>query len=263
MIHSIRFSKQAQQSHRQMALFFKPVQPVFALVILGVVLCASLIATPKAHAFFSDDEARKQVNNLNEQVKAAQKNLIEIHAENDVLKQENSKLRGQVEALEKNVDELQENLKNYYQELNERLKKFEPQNLEVEGVKGTAQAGEKQAYDDALKAFKDGNLAKADKEFLAFTKKYPSSPYWPLAEYWLANAKYGNKDYAGSISAVQSLMKRYPDHQRVPDAMITMASSQLESGQKAAGKKTLESVKSRFGGSKAAKTATEMLSTMK
>jgi tol-pal system protein YbgF len=228
-----------------------------------MMLVFSVLGSPSAQAFFSDDEARKQVNNLNEQVKAAQKNLIEIHSENDVLKQENSKLRGQVEGLEKNVEELQENLKNYYQELNERLKKFEPQNLEVEGVKGTAQAGEKQAYDDALKSFKDGDLKKADKEFSAFSKKYPSSPYWPLSEYWLANTKYGNKDYAGSISSVQSLMKRYPDHQRIPDAMITMANSQLESGQKAAGKKTLESVKSRFGGSKAAKTATEMLSTLK
>lgn len=232
----------------------------FAIIAI-VGLCA--LSSPSAHAFFSDDEARKQVNALNEKVKAAQKSLIDFQAENEQIKQENAKLRGQNEALEKNVEELTENLKNYYQELNERLKRLEPQNLEIEGIKGTAQPGEKQAYDDALKSFKDGNLTKADREFTAFAKKYPSSPYWPLAQYWMANSKYANKDYAGSIQAVNALIKRYPDHPRVPEAMITMANSQIESGQKAAGKKTLESIQSRFSGSKAAKTASEILATLK
>jgi len=232
-------------------------------LVIGTFVVFGALTSASAMAFFSDDEARKQVNALNERVKAAQKSVIDLQAELEGVKQENAKLRGQNEALEKNVEELQENLKNYYQELNERLKRLEPQNLEIEGIKGTAQPGEKQAYEDALKAFKEGNLTKADRDFTAFTKKYPSSPYWPLAQYWVANSKYGNKEYAGSIQAVNTLIKRYPDHPRVPEAMITMANSQLESGQKAAGKKTLETIQSKYSGSKAAKTATEILSTLK
>ena len=229
--------------------------------LLAVVF--SIHATPVNAAFFEDEEARLQINNLNEKVKAAQKGLIELHGENETLKSENAKLRGEIETLEKNLEETNNNLRSYYQEINSRLQKFEPQNLEIEGVRGTAQAGERNAYDSALKAFQDGNLSKADTEFSAFSRKYPSSPYWPLAQYWLANSKYANKDYTGSINAAQALIKRYPDHPRVPEAMLTIANCQLETSQKAAAKKTLEAVISRYGDSKSAKAAKEMLASIK
>jgi tol-pal system protein YbgF len=222
------------------------------------------MAIPMAQAaFFEDEEARIQINNLNEKIKTAQKALIELNGQNDSLKSENAKLRGEIETLERNLEETNNNLRSYYQEINTRLQKFEPQNLEIEGVKGTAQAGERNAYDSALKSFQDGNLAKADTEFSAFSRKYPSSPYWPLSQYWLANSKYANKDYTGAINAAQALIKRYPDHPRVPEAMLTIANCQLETNQKAAAKKTLESVVSRFGDSKSAKAAKEMLASIK
>ena len=229
--------------------------------LLAVVF--SICAIPAQAAFFEDEEARLQINNLNEKVKSAQKGLIELHSENDALKSENAKLRGEIETLEKNLEETNNNLRSYYQEINSRLQKFEPQNLEIEGVRGTAQAGERNAYDSALKSFQDGNLTKADAEFSAFSRKYPGSPYWPLSQYWLANSKYANKDYTGSINAAQALIKRYPDHPRVPEAMLTIANCQLETSQKAAAKKTLEAVISRFGDSKSAKAAKEMLSSIK
>ena len=233
--------------------------------MLAVVFSISMsMYMPSAQAaFFEDEEARIQINNLNEKIKSAQKAFIELNGQYDLLKTENAKLRGEIETLEKNLEETNNNLRSYYQEINTRLQKFEPQNLEIEGIKGTAQAGERNAYDSALKAFQDGNLTKADTEFSAFSRKYPSSPYWPLSQYWLANSKYANKDYTGSINAAQALIKRYPDHPRVPEAMLTIANCQLETNQKAAAKKTLEAVVSRYGDSKSAKVAKEMLASIK
>lgn len=223
-----------------------------------------VLAAPVANAaLFEDGEARIQINNLNEKIKSAQSSLIELNSQNELLKNENSALRGRIEQLEKNAEETTANLRATYQEINDRLKKFEPQELEIEGIKGFVQSGEKEAYDSALKLFQAGNLTKAETELSEFSRKYPNSPFWPLSQYWLANTKYANKDYSGAIAAAQSLIKRYPDHSRAPDSLITIASCQIESHQKSAAKKTLETILSKFSDSKSAKTAKEMLGSLK
>lgn len=217
-----------------------------------------------AHAaLFEDTDARRQIVSMSEQLKNNQKAIVDLSMSNDQLKQENQSLRGKVEELEKSNAELSESLKSYYSELNERLKKFEPQNIQVEGLSGTAQPGEKDAYDRALKDFQNGDLAKANKSLNDFVMKYPSSPYWPLAKYWLANTQYALKDYKSGIVSAQSLIKRYPDHPRVPDALVTIANCQIESGQKADAKKVLNDVVKKYPDSRAAATASSTLSSLK
>jgi len=165
--------------------------------------------------------------------------------------------------LEKQVEELTAQQKTFYQDLNERMRKFEPQEIEIEGVQGKVQPGEKEAYDAALKAFQDGNLKKADAGFQAFVKKYPNSPYWPLAQFWLGNSEYAQKDYKSAIATLQSMVKRYPLHGRVPDALLTLANSQIEAGQKPAGKKTLENLIAKHPDAEAADLAKQALKRLK
>ena len=214
-------------------------------------------------ALFEDGDARKQINILSESLKTNQKAVLELSISNDKLTRENQELRGQIEELKKNHEELTESLKSYYTELNSRLQKFEPQNVEVEGVQGTAQPGEKDAYDLALKDFQNGDLSKANKSLSEFISKYPSSPYWPLAKYWLANTQYAQKDYKAGISTAQSLIKRYPEHKRVPDTLFTIANCQIESGQKSDARKTLESIIKNYPNTKAAENAAAALTKLK
>jgi tetratricopeptide (TPR) repeat protein len=214
-------------------------------------------------ALFEDGDARKQINILSESLKTNQKAVLELSISNDKLTRENQELRGQIEELKKNHEELTESLKSYYTELNSRLQKFEPQNVEVEGVKGTAQPGEKDAYDLALRDFQNGDLSKANKSLSEFISKYPSSPYWPLAKYWLANTQYAQKDYKASISTAQSLIKRYPEHKRVPEALYTIANCQIESGQKSDARKTLESITKNYPNTKSAENAATALTKLK
>jgi tol-pal system protein YbgF len=221
-----------------------------------------MIASAHA-ALFEDTDARKQILSMSEQLKASQKALLDLSSTTDQLKQQNQELRGKLEELEKNNEELSNSLKSYYNDLNERLKKFEPQDIEVEGVRGSAQPGEKDAYDRALKDFQNGDLAKANKSLNDFVNKYPSSPYWPLAKYWLANTQYAQKDYKAGIVSAQSIIKRFPEHPRVPEAMLTIANCQIESGQKSEAKKTLAEIVKKYPDSKAASTATSSLSSLK
>jgi tol-pal system protein YbgF len=214
-------------------------------------------------ALFEDGDARKQINVLTESLKTNQKAVLELSISNDKLTRENQELRGQIEELKKSHEELTESLKSYYTELDSRLKKFEPQDIEIEGVKGSSQPGEKDAYDLALKDFQNGDLSKANKSLSEFISKYPSSPYWPLAKYWLANTQYAQKDYKAGISTAQSLIKRYPEHKRVPEALYTIANCQIESGQKSDARKTLESITKNYPNTKAAENAAAALTKLK
>jgi len=222
----------------------------------------SCIGTSQA-ALFEDGDARKQINVLTESLKTNQKAVLELSISNDKLNRENQELRGQIEELKKSHEELSESLKSYYTELDSRLQKFEPQDIEIEGVKGSSQPGEKDAYDLALKDFQNGDLSKANKSLSEFISKYPSSPYWPLAKYWLANTQYAQKDYKAGISTAQSLIKRYPEHKRVPDTLFTIANCQIESGQKSDARKTLESITKNYPNTKAAENAAAALTKLK
>jgi TolA-binding protein len=84
-----------------------------------------------------------------------------------------------------------------------------------------------------------------------------------LAQFWLGNSEYAQKDYKAAITTLQSMVKRYPLHARVPDALLTLANSQIESGAKPAGKKTLESLIAKHPDSEAAGLAKQALKRLK
>ena len=231
--------------------------------LAAVVFVGLSFTSTASFAFMEDSEARRAILDLREQLSASQRAQVELQGRLDEQNQETAKLRGRAEVLEKQVEELTAQQKTFYQDLNERMKKLEPQVMEIEGVQGKVQPGEKEAYDAALKAFQDGKLKQADTGFQAFVKRYPSSPYWPLAQFWLGNSEYAQKDYKSAITTLQAMVKRYPLHGRVPDALLTLANSQIEAGQKPAGKKTLENLIAKHPDTEAADLAKQALKRLK
>lgn len=234
-----------------------------------------LLAATSAHAgVFDDDEARRAVITLRDQFNGFQatasqridqgsKAQLEMQNQLEGLRQEVARLRGQNEVLQNAVDTLQKQQKDYYADLDARLKKFEPQQVTVDGREGLAQPTEKPEYDAALKQFQSGDFKGAGNAFSAFAKKYPQSPYLPLAQFWLGNSLYAQRDYKGSTTVLQSMVSANPTHPKVPDAMIAIANNQLESGQKATAKKTLETVVAKYPGTEGAQAASNRLKTLK
>jgi tol-pal system protein YbgF len=188
---------------------------------------------------------------------------LELQSQIERLKADNAELRGKVENLEKQGEDMTSSQKTHYQDLDSRLGNFEPRTVTIEGVSGVIQPSEKKAYDDALKAFQAGSLKKADEGFSAFAKKYPTSPYLPLALFWSGNSKYANKDYKGAIAQLQDLIKRYPTHPRIPGAMLTLGNAQLESGNKATAKKTFSEIVSKYPDTETAKEAQQLIAATK
>jgi tol-pal system protein YbgF len=246
-----------------------------AILMATLVASGALtLAGPAAAGVFDDDEARRALIDRREkfnnfQSTAAQridqngKNMIDAQNQIETLQSEVARLRGQNEVLQNQVDTLTKQQKDYYADLDARLKKFEPQQATVEGREGMVQPGEKDEYDAALKIFQTGNFKGAGNQFSAFLKKYPQSPYVPLAQFWLGNALYAQRDYKGSTTVLEGMARANPQHPKAADALLQVATNQGESGQKAAARKTLETVVAQYPGSEQAKTAASRLKTMR
>jgi tol-pal system protein YbgF len=231
---------------------------------------SALVAVPAHAGLFDDDQARQAIfdlrsktDNLTSQLAAAQRQIRDQSNQLDQLNQQLATLRGQNEDLTNQVTTLQKQQKDYYTDLDTRLKKFEPQQQTVEGVQGTVEPGEVDAFNTASQQFRNGDFKNAAASFRTFIQKYPQSPYQPTAQYWLGNALYALRDYKGSTATWQSVAKNFPQHPRAPDALLAIANNQIEQGQKSAARKTLQQIVDQYGSSTVAQTAQSKLSQIK
>ncbi|WP_296658766.1 tol-pal system protein YbgF [Paraburkholderia sp.] len=248
-------------SHR-----FSPLRVAAAACVAG----SAFMAMPAHAGLFDDDQARQAIldlraktDNLGSQLSAAQRTILDQSNRLDQLTQQVATLRGQNEDLANQLSTVQKQQKDYYTDLDARLKKFEPQQQTVDGVQGTVQPGETDAFNAASQQFRSGDFKTAAASFRSFIAKYPQSPYQPTAQYWLGNALYALKDYKGSTTTWQNVVKNYPQHPRAPEALLAIANNQIEQGQKAAARRTLEQIVSQYSGSDVAQTAQSRLSQLK
>ena len=252
-------------------------KPAFKTSIAAAILAAFSFTPLFAHAgLFEDDEARKAILDLRNRLetlsrdintrldnKAEKTGALDLNSQNEQLRQEIQKLRGQIEVLTNELANTQQRQKDFYVDLDNRLRKMEPQKTTIDGKEATIQPGEQNVYDAALALFKGGDYRGAAAAFVDFLRRYPQSGYAASAQYWLGNAYYAQRDYRNAINAQQLVVKNYPDSPKVPDAMLNIASCYIELKDKAAAKKMLQNLISTSGDSQAAETAKERLATLK
>lgn len=241
----------------------------------------------------SDDEARQKIAKQQQQILELQnqnhalearimkleetlknQGLLELLTQIETLKADVSKLRGQIEVQGNNLESLEKRQKDFYVDLDTRLRRLEQtsQTLApapdaagtVPGKPGGASAAtESRGYDTAYNLFKNGNYAEAVAAFQNFLKTYPLSNLAPSAQYWIGNAYFAQRDFKNAIATQQKLLDAYPNSSKVPDAMLNIASSQQELGNTAAARKTLNELIAKYPVSDAAEKARKRLDTIK
>lgn len=122
---------------------------------------------------------------------------------------------------------------------------------------------ESKTYEAALNQFKAANYAAAIAGFKNFLKTYPGSSLASNAQYWIGYSYYALKDYKTSLAQQGKLLGTYPQSAKIPDALLNMASSQIETDDMGAAKKTLEEIVSKHPGTNAAKIAAKRLAALK
>lgn len=243
-------------------------KPLFRATLAALVLSAAWHA-PLAHAgLFDDDEARRAILDIRTKIDAIQRDLnnkadkssaLGLADQNDQVRQEIAKLRGQVEVLTNELANTQQRQKDFYVDLDARLRKLEPQQVTVDGKEVSVEPTEQKSYDAALAQFKAGDYRGAGTAFAEFIRRYPQSGFLPSAQYWLGNAYYAQRDYRNAISAQQVVIKNFPDSPKAADAMLNIASCYTELKDKPSAKKTLEALVAQYPSTPAAQTAKERL----
>lgn len=234
--------------------------------IAAAFMAAFSLASLQAHAaLFSDDEARRAILDVRAKVetKADSSAVLELSNQNEQLRQEIARLNGRIEVLTNDLANAQQRQKDFYTDLDNRLRKLEPQNVNVDGQEALVGQSEQRRYDDALALFKSGDYKKSGAAFNDFLQDFPQSAYAPSAQYWIGNALYAQRAYRDAIAAQQTLLKKYPDNPKAADAMLNIASSYMELKDRASAKKSLESLVAKYPNSPAAQTAKERLAILK
>ena len=242
-------------------------------------LCLTLAAAvPQlSHAgILDDEEARKAILELRTKVdtvtrelnaridtKSDKSSALELVTRQEQSIQEIAKLRGQIEVLGNELANIQRRQRDFYLDVDARLRKLEPQKVTIDGVEVTVEPAEQRAYDAAIVLFKSGDYKAAASYLGDFVRRYPDSAYAPAAQYWLGNAYYALNDYANAITAQQSVATTYPENAKAPDAMLNIGSSYSQLKDKKNAKKAFEALVAKYPGSNAAKVARERLASLK
>lgn len=239
-------------------------------MLAAALMAAFSLASLQAHAaLFGDDEARRAILDVRtkvdglQQSKAETSAVLDLSNQNEQLRQEIARLNGQIEVLTNELANVQQRQKDFYTDLDNRLRKLEPQSVNVDGQDAMIGQSEQRSYDDALALFNSGDYKKSGAAFTDFIQRYPQSAYAPSAQYWVGNALYAQRDYRNAINTQQALVKKYPDNPKAADALLNIASSYTELKDRAAAKKTLESLVAKYPNTPAAQTAKERLANFK
>lgn len=89
-------------------------------------------------------------------------------------------------------------------------------------------AAEKDAYDAAFGALKDGRYAESARRFQGFIDQYPQSELAGNATYWLGESYYVTQNFRIALQTFESLLSRYPSSQKSGDALLKVGYCQYE-----------------------------------
>lgn len=253
----------------------------FASRLSTIVLLLAVIGAPQARAgVFDDEEARRQIKDLsiktNERLDTLSKAQFELVSQIQALREENARLRGQVETLNYELESAKKRQQDFYVDLDGRLRKLEtlpvqaapepkPEDEEKSAAADPGKkpvidpAAESREYEAALNLFKANKIKDAAIAFEAFARTHPESTLTPNAQYWLGNAHYSLRDCKKAIEAHRVVVGKWPQHPKAPDSLINIATCQQELGDAKGAKLTFETVLSKYPDSSAAATAKQRL----
>ena len=255
---------------------------------LAAALIAGALAWPAHAGLFDDDEARRAILDLRtkfdqldaqqkksaaeqaaqnaalaEQVSQLRRSLLELNATLEMMRGEMAKMRGTDEQLARDVAELQRKAKDIASGVDERIRRIEPQLVEVDGKQFNAEPDEKKLYEDSFAAFRAADFDKAIAGFGNLQRRWPGTGYREAALFWLGNSYYGKREYKDAIGTFRALVAAAPTHPKAPEALLAIANCQVELKDRPAARRTLDELVKGYPKSEAAQAGKERLATLR
>lgn len=282
----------------------------------ALLAAAAFAAAPAAAGLFDDEEARRRIEMLRSELSQQGRDneariakleerirnigVVELLQQLEQLNAEMARIRGQLEVLSNENQQLQKRQRDFYLDIDSRLKRLEgggaaasppatpagpaaaspppgtpgfgplapggsPPDATAAAKAGSRedQAREVKAYDAASNLFRRNDFASAIEAFRAFLKDHPGSQLAPNAGYWIGISYANLRDYRNALAAQEEVVKRYPQSPKAPDALLAIAAIQAEQGDSGSARNTLEDIIARFPGSEAAGKARTRLAALR
>ena len=250
-------------------------------LLVGLVLFSNY-----AFALFEDEEARKKINEMQDQLNNIEKslefkinqkfskNLSKYNSELNELHDSISRLIGDVEVLQFELKNSEERHKVLYQELNDRILKLEfvieektqniPQEKPTEIPDKIPQAEielkseellneplvdkniELDEYAEAESLIKATRYKEAFEAFDKFIVTYPNSDLLPKAKYNLGYSQWALKNYNAAIKTYSKIIELHPDSEMTPDVIYGIANCEIQLTRITKAKKTLRNLISKY-----------------
>jgi tol-pal system protein YbgF len=118
---------------------------------------------------------------------------------------------------------------------------------------------DKTAYEQAKRAFDNGEMEAARIQFENFINRFPKSPLAGNARFWIADSYYVEKWYEKAILEYQKVLEQYPDSNKTAAARLKQGYAFAELGEHANARLILNELITRYPDSREAGFAKEKL----
>jgi tol-pal system protein YbgF len=108
----------------------------------------------------------------------------------------------------------------------------------VPGGTEAAPAEEVRDYEEAFRRYRSGDYAGAVDRFQVFLQTHPSSAYADNALFWMGESYFKLNDFEQAAVAFDKVVKRFPDGNKVPDALYRQGVALIEIGNRTKQQKT-------------------------
>jgi tol-pal system protein YbgF len=280
----------------------------------ALALAALAAAIPARAGLFDDEEARRRIELLRSELAQQGKDneqriikleeqirnigVVELLRQLEEINAELARMRGQMEVLANESQQVQKRQRDFYLDLDSRLKRLEgggggtaaspssaPAASSTPPATSTAApaapsagplppgpsatvapadpAREVKAYDAASNLFRRNDFPSAISAFRAFVREYPQSQLAANAGYWIGISYANLKDYRNALASQEEVIAKYPQSPKAPDALLAIAAIQAEQGDNGSARNTLEDIIARFPTSEAAGKARTRLAALR
>ena len=89
-------------------------------------------------------------------------------------------------------------------------------------------ATEQKAYQQAFDLLRELRYEQAVTAFRGFIKQFPDGRYAHIAQYWIGEANYAQRNFKQAIGDYQTLIDKYPKSPKLAEAMLKIGYSQYE-----------------------------------
>jgi len=221
--------------------------------------------------------------------------LLDMLDRLDSLQRDVEQLRGQIEEQQHTIEGLKSRQRELYLDVDRRLSRLEREGSSVApvapagpGVDVTPQVTppltsaapsapaaappakpaedaeaqkqqEREAYQKAFDMLRELRYAQATAAFRDFLTKYPHGRYAHIAQYWLGEAGYAQRDFRQAIADYNALLKNYPNSPKLAEAMLKIGYSHYELKEPDQARTVLEQLLQRYPDSTEAGQARNLL----